>query len=259
MKSIYSAYNEADSMYIMSFGMENNSQKAHWGSGSRSQIIIHYVLKGHGYYNKKKVKEGEGFYIPAGKVHEYKSSKENPWEYFWVILNGKMADEICRKYIDVNENGIFKYNFKEELYYFADNFFKTQKNITAVKAMGVFLLLMSRHEKKEEIHSNLYVINAKKYMEQNIFRNFTICEIADILHINDRYLYNLFIQYEGISPKKYLNKLRVEKACEMLKFMECSITEVAVSTGFNDVLTFSRFFSKHMKESPTTYRMKNKI
>ena len=194
--------------------------------------------------------------IPNESVHEYYSSLENPWQYFWVILEGKDADDLCLKYLSVDKNGIFTYDFKEELRYFAKKFFSGKKELGSAKAMGIFYLLMSYHEKKEEIPSNDYVVRAQQYMEQNYLRNVTIREIANVLHISDRYLYNLFVEHTGISPKKYLNELRLRRACEMLKSGDCNITEIAVSTGFGDVLTFSRFFSKHMGKSPTAYRDK---
>ena len=113
---------------------------------------------------------------------------------------------------------------------------------------------MSYHEKKEEFYGNKYVIEAKKYIERNFHLKITVSEIAQALYIDDRYLYNLFIKHEGKSPKKYLNDLRLQNACSMLRTGKYSITEVAVSVGFSDVLAFSRFFSNHMKISPTLYK-----
>ena len=47
---------------------------------------------------------------------------------------------------------------------------------------------------------------------------------------------------------------KIEKAKRLLKSVNYSITEVAVSCGFLDVLSFSRFFSKKVGVSPTEYR-----
>ena len=254
MKSISATYNESDKIYIMSYGTEDNSKNAHWGRGYRNVTILHYVLNGTGYYNGKKVESGEGFFIPAGVMHEYHSSEENPWSYFWVELNGEESYDICQKYINADQNGIFKYDFKEDLNYFTKKFFSEEKTISAVKAIGIFLLLMSYHEKSEKIYGNKYVTESKKYMEQNLHRKITVCEIAQTLYISDRYLYNLFVECEGMSPKQYLSNLRLQRACSMLRIGKYTITEVAISVGFNDVLTFSRFFKNHMKMSPTEYK-----
>ena len=112
---------------------------------------------------------------------------------------------------------------------------------------------MSYHEKGEKISPNRYVSEAKKYMEENLYRSLTVKEVSDRLFISDRYLYNLFVLHEKISPKKYLNDLRIKKAKALLKQKKATVTEVAVSVGFSDVLTFSRFFKTHTGKSPTEY------
>ena len=254
MKNVFAEYDEKDSLYVVAYGTEDVSENAHWGKGRRNAYIIHYVLSGEGYYNGIKVKEGQGFFIRKGQMHEYASSDNKPWKYFWVILNGENAYETCKKYISFNKQGIFDYYFKSELINFVGNFFNKYKTASYAKAMGTFWLLMSFHEKHDKVQSNKYIIEAKKYMEQNYYRRVSICEVADMLYISDRYLYNLFVKHIGVSPKKYLNELRLNRACELLMSHHMSVTEVAMSVGFDDVLAFSRFFKKNILVSPTEYR-----
>lgn len=112
---------------------------------------------------------------------------------------------------------------------------------------------------KDNVTGNRYVEEAKKYMNIHFYRNISVTEIANSIGINDRYLYNLFMKYENISPKKYLSNLRLNRAKSMLEKTESTISEIAVSCGFSDVLTFSRFFSKRMNLSPTEYRKSSKF
>ena len=67
-------------------------------------------------------------------------------------------------------------------------------------------------------------------------------------------IYNLFIKYENISPKNYLSNLKLRKAKAMLTNTTLSISEIAISNGFSDVLYFSRYFSKKVGVSPGVYR-----
>lgn len=254
MKNIFTEYDEKESLYVVSYGTEDVSENAHWGKGRRNAYIIHYVISGEGYYNGIRVKEGQGFFIKKGQLHEYVSSSDKPWKYFWIILNGEKAFETCKKYISFNNNGVFDYYFKNELTTFVDIFFNKYKTISYAKAVGVFWMIMSSHEQQEKADGNKYIIEAKKYMEQNYYRSVSICEVAEMLHISDRYLYNLFIKYEKVSPKKHLNDLRLNRARELLKNHNMSVTEIATSVGFDDVLVFSKFFKKNMCISPTKYR-----
>lgn len=256
MKIIQAFYQKEMSLSVHSFGREEQSEKAHWGRGKRENMIIHYVLSGEGYFNGHLVKSGEGFQILPDHMHEYHSSKEKPWQYVWVTVGGTDAVSICRKRLNVDENGMFTYDYKPELLRLFDDILEEKGMLSADRALGYFFLLMSLHEKKPLEAGDGYVEKAKRYMRLNFYRAMTITEMAADLGISDRYLYNLFVAGEGISPKQYLNRLRLSRAREMLANSTATVSEVAVSCGFPDVLTFSRFFSGKEKLSPTAYRKK---
>ena len=253
MELLRTTASDNNNLRIEHFGTELTWQNAHWGYGVRNSTILHYVLSGDGYYNGNKVTAGEGFFIPQNKLHEYHSSQTSPWTYFFVVLNGSEADSVCEKYLNADKNGIFSYSFHEELSIFIKQLFSST-SLSATRAMGMFLILMSMHEEPESLSKNMYIKEAKNYIKNNLYRSISISEIASSLHISDRYLYNLFIRYEGVSPKKYLNDQRTKKACRMLQTHNCSVTQAAASVGFNDVLTFSRFFKKQTNMSPTSYK-----
>ena len=125
MKTRNAIYDEAEDPAILDFGIEENSALAHWGRGTRDKTLIHYVLRGYGYFNGRKVSAGEGFFICRNSMHEYHSSKKDPWVYFWVSLTGEHADGLCKKYISVDEYGIFTYIFAKSFCVFQKTFSKT--------------------------------------------------------------------------------------------------------------------------------------
>ncbi|MBE7036147.1 MAG: AraC family transcriptional regulator [Ruminococcaceae bacterium] len=256
MKIVTTEFNPNDSLFVSSYGFEDISKNAHWGKGSRDFYILHYVLSGEGTFNNRIVSSGQGFLISPKIIHEYHSSIHNPWNYFWVIFGGTQAKTVCEHFISADTNNIFNFDFKPELLSLSDSILSEENPMNATKALGYFLLLLSYHEKKRNLTGNRYVEEAKKYMSIHFYRNLSIKEVADTIGISDRYLYNLFIKHEGFAPKQYLNQLKLHRAQSMLKNASCSISEVAISIGFPDVLTFSRFFSKHMGLSPTAYQKK---
>ena len=99
MKMILANSSEKEDFYILNMGFEDVSENAHWGKGFRNMYIIHYVLEGEGYFNSVKIKAGEGFFISSGSVHEYHSSKDFPWKYFWIAFGGEAAYDIVKKYV----------------------------------------------------------------------------------------------------------------------------------------------------------------
>lgn len=254
MKLITTEGNKNDQLYVVAFGKEDVSANARFRRAVRSTYILHYALSGEGFFNGKRIRAGQGFFIVPGQVSEYHSSDDKPWKYFFVTVNGETAGKTIDKYVHTDENGIFEYDFKSRLLSLADSILSEEGRISGARSLGYFYLLMSFHEQTNSPKPNAYVREAKKYMDMNFYRNPSISEVAETVNVSDRYLYNLFIKHEGISPKKYLNNLKLARAKSMLKNTDYSISEIAALDGFSDVLAFSRFFSKNVGVSPTAYK-----
>ena len=69
-----------------------------------------------------------------------------------------------------------------------------------------------------------------------------------------KYFCRVFRQVTGRTPIDYLNYYRVECAAELLCAGGDSITEVALTCGFNDSGYFSRLFKRHKGVSAGAYR-----
>ena len=259
MKTRSTSATESQELSVLSFGYEEISEFAHWGRGSRDVYILHYVLEGEGYFNGKRVKRGEGFYITPYKSHEYHSSEDMPWRYFWIILSGNQVDCICKKHICISDEGIFRYGFTHELIDISSRLFSGREPISEPLALSYFFLILSYHCDSDTAKGNAYVDKAKGYIRLNLHLAPSVTEIARELRISDRYLYNLFIREESISPKQYISQERLRVAKQMLRSGEYSIGEVARSVGFSDPLAFSRFFSNQVGLSPSRYKVNKKI
>lgn len=61
-------------------------------------------------------------------------------------------------------------------------------------------------------------------------------------------------QATGCSPKEYINRKRVHQAAYLIMTTSQTISEVAMSVGFNDPLYFSRVFKGEYKCSPKEWR-----
>ncbi|WP_102413193.1 response regulator [Beduinella massiliensis] len=79
--------------------------------------------------------------------------------------------------------------------------------------------------------------------------------MARKLHFSAGYFGNLFKQAQGESFVRYLNRLRISKAQELLAASDLRVYEVAEQTGFANVNYFIRVFNQHTQMSPNRYRM----
>ncbi|NLF15804.1 MAG: helix-turn-helix transcriptional regulator [Lentisphaerae bacterium] len=58
----------------------------------------------------------------------------------------------------------------------------------------------------------------------------------------------------GASPMRHLNRLRIERACDLLRKTTLNVGEVAHAVGFSDPLHFSRVFRRQVGLPPSAWR-----
>ncbi len=92
----------------------------------------------------------------------------------------------------------------------------------------------------------------------NLIRNhyheeITLDDMAASAHMNKRYFCRYFREMMGKTPIQYLNYYRIECACEMLSTSERTVSEVAMSCGFNNISYFIRVFSTHKGVTPSIF------
>ncbi len=83
--------------------------------------------------------------------------------------------------------------------------------------------------------------------------------VCEELGISVSYMSLLFKKDKDTTFVKYLTKVRIEKAQELLKLTGDRIVEIAEQCGFNDVYYFSHCFKKYMGVSPKKYREEKNI
>lgn len=83
---------------------------------------------------------------------------------------------------------------------------------------------------------------------------FTIDDIAPIMHVGRTKLYGKVKDLTGMSPNKYLTKIKMEKAAELLSDGSLNIGEIGFQIGIQDQSYFYRAFKSYYGVAPSTYR-----
>lgn len=74
------------------------------------------------------------------------------------------------------------------------------------------------------------------------------------LGLSRQQIVEIFKQEYGLTPKNYIDLLRIEKTKKLLTQTTDEIIDIAYSVGFNSISTFYRFFKKYTSKSPGAYR-----
>jgi AraC-like DNA-binding protein len=93
-------------------------------------------------------------------------------------------------------------------------------------------------------------------LHENIHRDFSVEEMADIMRLSRSHFTRLFTQHTGMSPGRYMEFLRLKTAVSLLQHEGISIKEAAGRVGITDENYFCRVFRKQYGLSPG--KIKNK-
>ncbi len=95
------------------------------------------------------------------------------------------------------------------------------------------------------------------YISRNIYKKISIDELAAYAELSCTYLSHLFSKEMGISIHNYIQREKVNVACNLLKHTKRPISEISTYLGFQTQSNFGAIFKKWQNMTPTEYRNKN--
>ncbi|MBP2000112.1 two-component system response regulator YesN [Paenibacillus shirakamiensis] len=96
-----------------------------------------------------------------------------------------------------------------------------------------------------------------EYVNQNYANEISLSELAEQFHLNYSYLSSYFKQRTNENITTYINRVRTDKAKELLRSYEASISQISQMTGYSDHNYFSKVFKKMTGMTPVEYRNQN--
>ncbi len=97
--------------------------------------------------------------------------------------------------------------------------------------------------------------NASIYIEKNyVDSGLSLESVSEQMYISVSYLSMLFKKIKGTTFNKFLIKVRMEKAKELLKYTDEKVITIASMCGYNEVYYFSHSFKKYSGKSPIEFR-----
>lgn len=98
---------------------------------------------------------------------------------------------------------------------------------------------------------------ARILRERGTEEDLTLKEVADAVGLGRERLSRLFHASLGLTFSDYLNQVRLEKCCHLLRSSKLSVTDVAFASGFQSISQFNRRFKAAEGISPREYRRRH--
>jgi len=98
------------------------------------------------------------------------------------------------------------------------------------------------------------MLRARDTMDRAYVQPLDVPTLAAVAHVSPAHFARQFRATFGETPHRYLQRRRVERAMELLRDTDRSVTEICFDVGFASLGTFSRTFRAVIGESPSQYR-----
>ena len=103
-------------------------------------------------------------------------------------------------------------------------------------------------------HGDQIIIDAQRKLQSGFGRQIKVSELAKESCLTERTFLRRFTKATGITPSEYLQRLRVQKACDMLESSATTFEQIAYKVGYEDVSAFRKVFIKIMGLTPKEFR-----
>ncbi len=233
-----------------------------------SEASGHIVIGG----NRYPIKKGMLLYIPPGVEHTIEARLQNPEQYMTVHFSAS------RMILDSDGKWRYQENiqtlhqpsaqelkdyipFKELFEKLVETWIEKAPSYEFVAGtyLRQLLIWISQNNRKQDKN---YAVSLKidqviEYMRQNINRKITLEELSGIARLSTFYLSRTFKEATEYPIIMYFNKMKIDKAKELLIEGNKKVKEVAYELGYSNEFYFSRIFKRIEGLSPTEFYSKN--
>jgi AraC-like DNA-binding protein len=99
-----------------------------------------------------------------------------------------------------------------------------------------------------------FVAAAIAYLRKHLQEAVTMDDLVRHVGFSRARMFDMFKAQTGLTPNDYLQRLRVEKAKELLRQTNHSVTGIGLDAGFSSGQYFSTVFTRYTGVSPTDFR-----
>ncbi len=207
-----------------------------------------------------KLSEGDLIIYPPKTPYKYRctTDKENV-QFFWVHFTGGKVLSLLEKYKlnlyphihKISINNHIDARFKVLFDAFAVNDMYRDNDLSAL--LNRLLIEIGRVLSAEgtgtgRLHKSV------RYLNENFTENIKITDLAKMENMCMTTYNQHFKKYVGTPPTKYIIKLRMQLAVDLLLSSELSIQEISYKCGYGDYNFFTKVFKREFGIAPTKYR-----
>lgn len=234
--------------------------------GNREFGVIQLTLGGLGVLEHDgsyaQVTTGDVFYIRVPSEHRYFLPESSPeWEFVYVVVYGMETMRILRT-IDSLGGPVIRVNGESWLPALINDIFEyalrsSDPSAPLISSFAYRLIMLLSHEVSSRHRDSVTAaaLNiGKRFARDNFAIDIGVEDMAQAADLSRSHFSRRFRESEGVSPREYLEHIRIKHSMSLLAQHEIRVKEVADRCGFRDENYFTRVFKRVSGMTPTQYR-----
>ncbi|MGB5824503.1 MAG: helix-turn-helix domain-containing protein [Proteocatella sp.] len=169
----------------------------------------------------------------------FKLVKESINIYFVILRNYKLNTDSAKLFQD-------KFNREADFCSCQDRLFLNMKTALQTTIREVMT------EKKQLDIKPIRI--AKQYIQNNYMNHLSLEEVSSMAGFSSAYFSSMFKKESGQNFVEYISEIRMNKAKELLKNTDLSITVICEKVGYSDIKHFTQSFKKYTGLKPNEFR-----
>jgi AraC family transcriptional regulator, arabinose operon regulatory protein len=204
--------------------------------------------------------------MPAHVEQSYSFISDRPYHKYWCHFTATMGDLDLFQWLEVPY--ILNIRNKDEmlrLFQELATLHKDESYLARIREKAVLLEIIAGFLSESDTQMRIVpdrngemerLKKIEAFFEANLSESITLEQIARHVHLHPNYLVRYFNKHFAISPLKYLNRRRMQKAKAYLGSTSLTIKEIAELVGYSDTNHFAKAFRREASCSPTEYRLR---
>lgn len=273
----YEFINHMKGTYFNTFLISINRRLYHWHYDIELLLVIEGSVVINTATRQYFLKKDDIFLINSNEIHSLTRTKESN-TILTIQFNPKLSKtyypnlqriKFLDKLINKSEFPECWKKVKECLIEFVEDYYKKEngfqfKLMSTLNMMIYYLLKYVNYE--EIIEDKLFteVKNLERlnriinYIQENYMHKVSLKELAANENLDMYYLSHLIKKQLGISFQDYLNKVRLEKAVDLLLQTKWKNIDICIESGFSDYRYLCKMFIKEYGCDPSQYKLQYK-
>ena len=103
-------------------------------------------------------------------------------------------------------------------------------------------------------HGDKTILKIQHYMQEHYIHPISVTKLTTLSLLTERTFLRRFFKATGIRPAQYLQRLRIQKACDLIEAGNETIESISFQVGYEDTSAFRKTFSKIIGLTPREFR-----